>query len=543
MMNKLVRPSWETGCTVLVLLVLISFKLLLEGNMGTVGLNEGDVLPLAKQFVEQDGIPNDWYLSQPPGYRLLFQTIFGNLIVGTGFLATSIMGRLLCYSLVVWGLVRLGRQLGMSSVGLVLAITWLIYADQQCFAASEWFLGGLEAKAVAYGCVMLAISLLLEGRYLWAALALGIATSFHVLVGGWTFLIALSWLLLHWQSRGLNRSQLGKILLIYGVASLWVIQPVYEQLVRPAPNSEIPPSYIYVFVRLSHHLNPLAWDSDWWKNALIFLFLLTVSAVWLHRNRDLEKNPQYCNQIGLVELTLLSLIPFALGIVVAFFDRQGAFLQYYPFRLGAVMLPLCTTLLVVCAIERSWQRWFIPRNARLAQTLFACLCLLLTSAISVGQLSHFQEQLSAVKQFPYSEEQEVTPDLKALYEWIRTNTPTDATLIAPPVDLYSLTWLTERATIASYKFFPQSKAGILEWYERIGDLSGSVSPEAVVRRDEDSRKEIRQAMTEGYHRLTREQVLNLKQKYQANYFINTVEYPVDLPIAYQNDRYILYQIP
>jgi hypothetical protein len=41
-----------------------------------------------------------------------------------------------------------------------------------------------------------------------------------------------------------------------------------------------------------------------------------------------------------IELTLISLIPFVLGVAIAPFDSQGRFLQYYPFRLADIMLPL-----------------------------------------------------------------------------------------------------------------------------------------------------------------------------------------------------------
>lgn len=538
MRNQKFLDKWERSqaLTLIALIALISFKLLLDGNMGTLGLNEGDVLPLARQFVDHDWLPNDWYLNQPAGYRFLFQAIFGHWIGAIGFLATSLGGRLLCYSLVAWGLVRLGRNLGISRIGLLLTITWLVYFDQQSFAAREWFLGGLEAKAVAYGLVMLAIGLLLEKRYLWMALALGLATSFHVLVGGWTFLIVVSWLLLRWKSRMTSWSNLGWALLIYLTASVFVWKPVYDQLTSPTPSGAVLPSYIYVFVRLPHHLSPLSWDSEWLTRLLIYLVLLSISAVWLHKRRA-EQSRQHQAQMGLVELTLLSLVPFAIGLVVALFDQQGIWLQYYPFRIGAILLPLSTGLLVICAIEQAWHDLFTQKKA---QVIYRCLCLLLISGTIVAQLPNFQTQLISLQQFPNSAEQDVNPGVQALYTWIRTNTPADATLVSSPVDLYSLTWQTQRATIANYKFFPQSKAGILAWYDRISDLSGSSSPWTIVRRDEDSRNEIRHAMTTGYNSLTTTQAMALMKKYQASYIITQADHTLALPIAYRNDRYILY---
>ena len=67
-----------------------------------------------------------------------------------------------------------------------MAIALFVLANNpvQGIAANESIIGGLEAKAVAYGFVILAISLMLWNFYYSMALLLGLATSFHVLVGG-----------------------------------------------------------------------------------------------------------------------------------------------------------------------------------------------------------------------------------------------------------------------------------------------------------------------------------------------------------------------
>ncbi|NJO94339.1 MAG: hypothetical protein HC820_08355 [Hydrococcus sp. RM1_1_31] len=158
--------------------------------------NEVDVLPLSKQYVFPNWIPGDWYLNQLPGYRLIFQTIFGNLIGSFGFLATSIIGRLFCYSLVATGIVLLGRKLALTLPSLLVAVGLFVYIRRyQGVVAREWLIEGLETKAIAYGLVLLSLYFMLCGRYsLTIVLLLGLATSFHVLVGGWTFLTVLGWL-------------------------------------------------------------------------------------------------------------------------------------------------------------------------------------------------------------------------------------------------------------------------------------------------------------------------------------------------------------
>lgn len=524
--GKILPDVYEIGIQVLVVMGFLSLKFLLDDNMGMV--NEADVLPLAKQYAYPTWIPGDWYLNQPPGYRLLFETLFGRLIVAWGFLATSLVGRLLCYGLVASGLVLIGRRLGLSLPLLLLAVVLFLYTNRnQGLVAFEWLLGGLEAKSVAYGFVLLAIALMLMGMYRLMALMLGLATSFHVLVGGWAFLATLGWLALRWSCKASVRN-LWLLLGIYLLASAFAIKPVLEQLFTTLPPSSVTPSYIYVFVRLPHHLNPLSWSSDWWIKPTIYLLVLVMSIKLLQRQQHSDRlSKQHTAQIELFEFTLICLVPFILGLAVAPLDSKGRLLQYYPFRLGDVMLPLNTYLIFACALQQTF-----TGRARQVLLLF---CIVLLAVLCSIQSVSFHKQFLALRQFP-----QVDFEFKALCNWVRTQTLTDATVISPPVDFVDFTWLAERPTIAKFKLLPQTKTGILEWYDRLSDLSGDLSPWSTTTGIKNSKREIKQALTTGYNHLTTVQVDGLMTKYRATYFMTRIEHQLDLPMAYHNSRYVIY---
>ncbi|HAX76595.1 MAG TPA: hypothetical protein DCY88_12335 [Cyanobacteria bacterium UBA11372] len=507
-------------------MALLSLKFLLDNNMN---VNEEDVLPLAKQYADPNWIAGDWYLNQPPSYRLLFETLFGRLIVTWGFLATSVVGRLLCYALVAGGLVLIGRKMCLNMPFLMLAIGLFIYTShRQGIAASEWLLGGLEPKTVAYGLVLLAIGLMLAGYYFWMALMLGLATSFHVLVGGWTFVVVLGWLALRWKTRLQGIRHFGSIVLIYLLASAFAIKPVLEQLFAPFPGSSVTPSYIYVFLRLPHHLNPLSWHSNWWLKLAAYLLVLafSVSLLWRQQQSD-QLSAQYTACMELAEFTMLCLVPFMLSLAVAPFDSEGSFLQYYPFRLGDVMLPLNTCLLFACALQQTFKQ----RERR----VLSLVCILLFSGACSIQAVTFQKQLLTLSQFS-----KVNLESIALCDWVRTHTPTDTVVVSPPVELVKFTWLAERSTIAKFKLLPQTKARILEWYERLSDLSGGFFPGTTKERTKDRRNRMMRALTYGYNHLTTAQADALMTKYRATYFITGIKHKLDLAIAYRNSRYILY---
>lgn len=521
----------STWLQILTITAFLSLKLLLDSNMG--GTNEVDVLPLARQYATPTWIPQDWYLNQPPGYRLLFLAVFGKLAANWGFLATSLVGRLLCYALISSGIVLLGRQLDLSLPLLLLAVGLFLYiSPDQGVVASEWIVRSLESKSIAYGLLLLAISFMLKGRYRWMAIALGLATSFHVLVGGWAFLVMSAWLYLRRRKHFANLRYLGSILLLYLAGSVFAVTPVLQQLLTPNPTNALQPSYIYVFLRLPHHLNPLSWHSQWWLKPLIYLLVLAFS-VWLLRHQK-SVDRHYAARMGLAEFTLIALVPFIFGLVVAPFDSQGVILQYYPFRLGDVMLPLSTCLLFACALEQT-----LTGRARQGLLL---VCLLLLSWACSTQAVNFQKQLLTLKQFP-SEEQGVDPQWKTLCAWVRDRTPKNAIVISSPAEFENFTWLAERPTIAKFKLLPQTKAGILSWYERLTDLSNGIDLLAAVERNKDRRNQIRRELTRGYNQLTTAQVEKLMVKYRADYFVTRSVHQLNLPVAYHNSLYVLYKNP
>jgi multisubunit Na+/H+ antiporter MnhE subunit len=526
-LGRLLPNLCQIGLETVVVTAFVSLKLLLHDNMGEI--NEVDVLPRAKQFVDPNWIPDDWYLNQPPGYRWLFDLTIGRLIHTAGFLTASIAGRLWCYSVLSLGLVLIARSLGLKLPLLLLAIALLLYTPlSQGVIAHEWIFGGLEAKSVAYGFVLLAIWLLLRRRFRWMALLLGLATSFHVLVGGWTFLVAVAWLIVNRDRYLKSIWHLATLGLIYLAASAFAIPAVLQQLLTPAPASLVPPSFIYVFLRLPHHLNPLSWPTGGFIKLLIYLMVLVVSIRILTQQQTEE--PSECDQarIRLFEFTLLSLVPFTLGLAIAPFDSQGSLLQFYPFRLGDVMLPLATCLLLSCALQ---QRAGIRR-----QLMLSLICTGLLSLACSIQAVTLQKQIGVLSQFP-----EVDADFKALCDWVRTQTPADATVVSPPVQFVEFSWLAERPTIAKYKLLPQNKTAVLSWYERLSDLSGGPFPQPKQFRSRNRREAIEHTLTQGYRQLTTTKAVALMTNYNAPYLMTEVDHHLHLPIAYQNQRYRLYK--
>jgi hypothetical protein len=359
-------------------------------------------------------------------------------------------------------------------------------------------------------------------------LLLGLATSFHVLVGGYAFLTVLGWLVLRRKTRLLNLREFGLIILLYLAGSALAIQSVLEQLLLPKPTGALLPSFIYVFLRNPHHLNPLFWSSNFWVNLIAYLLIFAIGAsvIWLNRIDRLtgEFSEQYAARIGLFELTLISLIPFVLGVAIAPFDSQGRFLQYYPFRFADIMLPLNACLLFACALQVSFR-------GNKARWVLAVCCSLLLTWIVIPQLDIFQSEFRELSLFP-NEQQGVNPEWKDLCNWVRSNTPKEAIVVSPPVEFDNFTWLAERPIIAKYKLVAANN--IIEWYDRLRDLSGDF-------RGINHLRSFGKQLSEGYNRLTTEQAEALMAQYQASYLVTRIEHRLELPVAYRNLSYVVYK--
>ncbi|MEM8615034.1 MAG: hypothetical protein AAGF93_23720 [Cyanobacteria bacterium P01_H01_bin.105] len=508
----------------------LCFKFLFIRNMGSV--NELHHLPLARNFVEPSWLARDLYYSEPPGYRLLFQLLFGPLTTTVGFLATSIIGRILGYFALAIGFWTLARGLGMRLSTLLLSIGLLVYVRRpQGVMAGEWLIGSVEPKVFAYSAIFLALSALLSRRYLWMTAWLGVAASFHALVGGWASISVM--LLLLWRRREVlldGRRWLAAIL-IYGMTSFFALTAVLTQVLSPVEESGISPAYIYSFLRNPHHVNPLAWAWDEWLLLPAYLLLFAGSVVYVMRSQSLNQNPQITrNRADFVCFVLCTLILFGAGILIAPLDQNGQILQYYPFRVGDLFLALGAAFFLALTLE-SWLLRY--RQGAIAITLIIL--------IGFGaEATRFYSKGMELQDFP-SKAQGVNPEMIATASWLQQNVPEGEVVVSAPVDLSALSWLSDHPSVAKFRFVPSaSSADVEAWFTRMTDLGGGIDLLSYVDRRTDARRTIRRALTEAYNSLDAAQVEALMDKYESNYAVTNAGQIIDLPVVYQNAGYRIY---
>src|SRR5205085_2011748 len=114
------------------------------------------------------------------------------------------------------------------------------------------------------------------------------------------------------------------------------ILPLWSHLSSAAVQSEPSANFIYVFLRLPHHLSPASWTRGAWMQLALFVALFAVAVVALCKyakptsTKADEGAPT--TWLGRAELHFaaivgISLLPFAVGLIASLFDHDGAVLR------------------------------------------------------------------------------------------------------------------------------------------------------------------------------------------------------------------------
>ena len=399
------------------------------------------------------------------------------------------------------------------------ALGLALFLPRQGWLAGEWMVGGAEAKTWAYGLLLLAFALWCQGRRLRpAALLAGLACSFHALVGLYG---AAGLLLLEVQRRrrqsGLPwHSGLGLLLLPFLLGAFALVQPMRQQAGWGKASAESVQagspgvSWIYVQLRLPHHLAPLSWSSSHWQAALGPLLILALVVTlwrWLCKRR-----PQLLAAAGLQPGVMaafgawvgLAAGLFVLGLIVAPFDPQGHWLRFYPFRLADSLLPLLLALLLTALL----QVWLAgrKRGCGLALALTVLLVASQAPAVHSGTL-----WLPGAAFEPRVQRRGLNVAIQAL-------TPANSVLLTPPVGFEDLAWRLQRSTVVQFKLFPSQSLAIAEWYRRLTAVVGG-PPEQSGRLGFDAVDRLRDA----YGRLSPEQLQSLARRYGVAAVVTTAE--------------------
>jgi hypothetical protein len=402
--------------------------------------NEEAYLPLAKQFMNPDWIPNSFTFTEWPGNRLLFQFITGWLLKYLTFEQVAFGGRLLVFLIIAFPVGRLFRKLEIGNLPALLLLQF--YLVRQNYFAGEFIFGDFEAKSLAYIMVFAGLNCLFNRKYLFAACWAVPAAYLHILVGGWFFFLVLVFTLFSAQ----KFSILLKQVLVFSV----LIAPFALYLAREVLSSGsviqgVNIDQVYVFFRNPHHTAPLSVQAHLLRTMLQVAGTAIVFGLTLFVFSK-KKGPVF-DDLYLLNVIILTVLFISLAI--SLIDHTGVFLKFYPFRLAALGL-LLMYLYVYKLVSVKWQ------SPALVQLILLSFGLYLLIAASLQTLKGFMHNTSR-------------PSYEALVDFVSSHTdPSDIFLSLGDYDL-SFSRRTSREVFVNLKFDPGGGRKIYEWYHRIGE--------------------------------------------------------------------------
>jgi len=528
-------------------------------------VNEAHYLAKAKHYWDPEWCRGDLFLESAEAHLFFYWTI-GWLTLLLPLPAVAWIGRLVTWGALAWAWQRLSSAVIPRPLMSVLTASLFLLFHSTCHMAGEWVVGGVEAKGLAYVFVVLAVEAMVRQRWRRVWIFLGIATSLHVLVGGWSWVAAaVAWLACGRYRPPLFRSRiqegssdshgspesnrnglptdqlqarpspmlpsmlLGLLLALPGlIVGLMLAQGANAETIRDA-------NVIYVYHRLDHHLVFHRFPHLFiFRHALLLVAWLSICFVTRCRISECHLGQRPLR--GFVAGTVMVAIA---GILIdqsllSHLDMAASLLKYYWYRLSDVFLPVGVAIAIGGLIDR----WWLQRP-RVAQWLLIA-AMLVSGTYLVGH--HVKRRLdfrprADVQMLPSwpndpAHTQRKYEDWRRVCRWIAANTPSDAVFVTPR-NQQTFKWYAERAEVFSWKDVPQDPASVVQWWER----QQSLYPRRVVRW--------------GFAMLGEERLVELARQYGARYIVvdrdNSTRDPmlprVYPPIGFPDTSYAVYLVP
>jgi len=121
-----------------------------------------------------------------------------------------------------------------------------------------------------------------------------------------------------------------------------------------------------------------------------------------------------------------------------------------------------------------------------------------------------------------------------MFSFIKENTPKDSIFLTSPT-MATFRSGAERATVVSFQAFTFGEQGMVEWYDRILDVTKS--------QDKAYQKGVSfNDIKDNYKTLGKEDILRLKKKYALDYAVFEKPKYLNFTILFENDRFVVYKV-
>jgi len=497
-----------------VMIAIISFN----GGISVGASNHFGQLPVVRRLIDPTYLPADFSIE----LRLYHHRVFSYLIAGltlligedNALITLGIAGMgLLAFSL--WWLCRIaGLSLpGYLAAGIALATNFLWVGrglELNHFAGDA----AIMPPTFAHAFVLLALAAAIREKFYQAAIFAGLAALFHLQIG----LISAAALapIYLW-----NRARLGLRGLVAS-AALFLIAAAAGlidliQLLRSGVaggSSEPYTRQFYIDFRHPHHFELLSVIA-----AISIIIYTVIQVLAVRRDSGTGKYDRAAKIMAAVSVALViyALLHFADYYLIR--DDRLATIQFI--RLS----PLISVTGFVSALI-----WLRSRISATRFMLASVVIVILALLWGAWQVRYYEREfVPGIARYA-----DKTSTWVRVCQWVGSNGPKEGVYITPPGN-NGFTSLSNRSTIADFKNNPDGGRGMVEWFDRLKDLSGGSLPEG---RGFDNRDLLNQA----YDGLSAEQLKAISDKYKAEYAVVSSKKKFPFETVYRNQRYQVVRI-
>lgn len=434
-------------------------------------VNEAHYLCKAKHFWDPSWCANDLFLSSAEAHWVFYIAI-GWPTKWLTLTQTAWLGRFVGWILLAISWVHFSRTIQPTRGWSVMSGTVFAFLVAYTPMSGEWVLGGIEGKVIAYALVLCGMAAMVQNRWKSVWPALGLAATFHVLVGGWAVVAAM----LGWLVAGPDRMKLKPMLpyLVIGfVISLAGLVPALMLSSGVDPKLLSKANQIYVMERLPHHLVYSSFVPRQVALHFITMFVAVVTAIVMFPTQRLRP---------LLGFGVAAIVVAWIGIGINQWtlskednELAASLLRFYWFRMSDACLPMMLAVVVPLA----WMKLF--RQSKQAAWI-GSLLLLAVVGFDVSQRIAFlttnpppsaDRQSLAWSRGDHEEKRELHQQWKETCAWIRKYTEADATVLTPR-NQQTFKWYAQRAEVVNWKDVPQDAKTLTEWWARLNDIYGYV---------------------------------------------------------------------
>jgi hypothetical protein len=471
------RSPWRT----LIEIALVFAIFFLHGAWPTPDLNETGYLAKAAHFWNHNAFANDFFCNTGDAHAVFYWAFGWLTTIGLSLDSVAWIGRIVTWLMLAVAWRGLSHTVLSKPWVAVLSAELFVLLTEQTHMAGEWIIGGIEAKGFAWAFVLWAMQSMIRDRWNLAWLLLGIATSFHVVVGGWAAVcLGIAWLTSPDSRAGLVAMLPGLIgFAILAAPGLWF---AYKLNDGADWDTIAAANKIQVFERLPHHLFPLAFEVGYVpRHLLLWALMFILCCVTLITPRQRRLRQFVFATMGLAAISFVLAWIASTGPTSADSESSAtkfaaSLLRFYWSRLSDIVVPIGVTLFGLQFVLSQW-----PARKTVGRWLMAGL--LTISAYDLwNQARHLSWLPPSWGTVTTRSDRMMASgdDWRDVCRWVAedNHTPLDAVFITP---LYANTfkWYTSRAEAGTWKDMPQDAKSVAEWWQRINELyaTGSQNPD------------------------------------------------------------------